>query len=326
MRYIKIGNTSIKASVVGLGTWAIGGWAWGGTNEKESVNAINAAFDSGINFIDTAPIYGKGISEKIIGKAIKGKRDKFVLGTKCGMIWHQNYGEFAFDYESTGEKIYKYLGKESIEYELNNSLKRLETDYIDLYQTHWPDKTTPIEETMSILKKLKEQGKIRAIGVCNVSLKELKEYQRYGILDSDQEKYNLLDREIENDTIPWCKGNNVTVISYSSFSRGILTGKIKPNRKFTKGDHRIGRNRYSRKNIIRINNLIDDYLKPIANRHKCSIGNIATAWILRNPGVIALCGVRDHKQAIENSVGANIKLNDFDFTDINNFINKYKEN
>lgn len=325
MRYEKLGSTKIKVSVIGLGTWAIGGWAWGGTNEKESIKAVNVALESGVNFIDTAPMYGKGLSEEIIGKAIKGKRDKVVLATKCGMIWHQKSGTFAFDYEGTGEKVYKYLGKESIEYELNNSLKRLKTDYLDLYQTHWQDQTTPIEQIMETLLKFKDQGKIRAIGVCNTTFNELKEYEKYGKLDSNQEKYNLLDREMENDVISWCINNNITFIAYSSLSRGVLTGKIKADRNFNVGDHRIGRKRYSERNLAYINGLISEYLFPIAEKHNCSIGNIATAWLLKTPGVIVLCGARNEAQAIENSLGADIKLDGIDLEKINSFINNYKE-
>ena len=204
-------------------------------------------------------------------------------------------------------------------------MKRLGTDYIDLYQTHWQDKTTPIEETMETLLKLKDQGKIRSIGICNASFEELKEYERCGILDSNQEKYNLLDREIEDEVIPWCEDKNITVIAYSSLSRGILTGKMEADREFNNGDHRIGRNRYSVKNIAQTNELIFKYLKPVADKHNCSIGNIATAWLLKTPGVIALCGARNKEQAVENALGADIKLDESDLKEIKNFIDNYKE-
>jgi len=325
LKYVKFGSTSIETSAIGLGTWAIGGWAWGGTDEKNLINAVNGALESGVNLIDTAPMYGKGLSEEIIGKAIKGKRDKVVLATKCGLIWHTKAGVYFFDYESTGEKVYKYLKKESIEYELNNSLKRLGTDYIDLYQTHWQDSTTPIEEIMEALLTLKDKGKIRAIGVCNASFEELKEYERYGKFDTNQGKYSLLDRNIENEIMPWCIGKNISIIAYGSLSKGMLTGKLRADRKFKNGDHRIGKKRFSVYNIAKTNDLIVKFLKPVADKHNCSIGNIATAWLLKNPRVIALCGARNEKQAIENAAGADIKLDESDLEEIKSFINNYEE-
>ena len=325
MRYKKLGPTSIKVSVIGLGTWAIGGWAWGGTDEKQSIDAINGALDSGINLIDMAPMYGKGLSEEIVGKAIKGKRDKIVLATKCGLVWDKQVGLYFFDYEDTGEKVYKCLKKDSIEEELNKSLKRLKTDYIDLYQTHWQDSTTPITETMEKLLELKEKGKIRAIGVCNSSLDELKEYERNGEIASYQEKYSLLDRDIEKEIIPWCNKKNISFISYGSLSKGLLTGKLNSDRKFKKGDHRIGKQRYFEKTIFRTNGIIKKYLEPIAEKHRCSVGNIAVAWLLKNSGIISLCGARNEKQAIENAKGADVTLDEFDLNEIQYFVNDFKE-
>mgnify|MGYP005812061173 CR=1 FL=1 len=175
-----IGSSGIKASVVGLGTWAIGGWMWGGTEEKQSVEAIQHSIDEGISLIDTAPAYGQGLSETIVGKAIEGRRDKVVLATKCGLVWHTQKGNHFFDYD--GKPVHRYLGKESIIHELEQSLTRLKTDYIDLYITHWQDPTTPVQETMEALETLKSQGKIRAIGASNVSADNLKAYLAAGQL------------------------------------------------------------------------------------------------------------------------------------------------
>ena len=324
MRYTKLGTTSIKVSVVGLGTGPIGGRWWGGTDEKESINAVNASIDSGVNFIDTAPLYGKGLSEEFVAKAIKGKRDKIILATKCGLRWEINKGLYSSDY-APGEPIYRYLGKESVEYELEQSLKRLDTDYIDLYQTHWQDPTTPIEETMETLLSLKEKGEIRAIGVCNISLKEIREYKKFGQIDSDQEEYNILDRNIEDELMPWCINEHISILTYRTLSKGLLTGKLTPDRKYKGDDERIEEKRFSAENISQTNNLLEKYLRPIADRHNCTLGQVALAWVIKNPKVIALCGARNAKQAVENAGGSDITLDKSDMGKIIDFINNYNE-
>ncbi len=192
MRYKSLGQSGIEASVVGLGTWAIGGWWWGGNDERESVRAIQAAIDAGVTLIDTAPAYGLGRSEEIVGKALEGRRDRVVLATKCGLVWHTNAGTPFFS--EFGKPVHKYLGPDSIRYEIEQSLRRLKTDVIDLYQTHWQDSTTRIEETMAVLLDLKAEGKIRAIGVSNADCQQIEEYRAVGPVDADQEKYSMLDR------------------------------------------------------------------------------------------------------------------------------------
>ena len=244
MRYAKLGNSNIDVSVIGLGTWAIGGRWWGGTDEKDSIEAIIASIDAGINFIDTAPAYGQGLAEEFIAKALKGKtRDKIILATKCGLRWYLKKGCYFFDY-SPGVPVYRYLGSKSMEHELDLSLKRLKTDYIDLYQSHWQDPTTPIAETMETFLKMKEKGKIRAIGVSNISIDQIKEYSTSGTIDTDQEKYNILDRDVEAKLLPWCKQNGASMLAYSPMAKGLLTGKISPDRIFSKDDSRFGDERY----------------------------------------------------------------------------------
>ena len=230
MLYRKLGLSGIDVSAVGFGAWAIGGWMWGGADENQAVEAIHAALDHGVTLIDTAPIYGFGRSEEIVGRAIRGRRDKVVLATKCGMVWDREEGEFFFHANQEGvtmrpseKKIYKCLRPESIREELERSLKRLGTDHVDLYQTHWQEKTTPIADTMATLVKLKEEGKIRAIGVCNATLMQLAEY---GSLDSDQEKYSLLDREIEqNGSLAYCRRQGIGVLPYSPLANGLSDGQ-----------------------------------------------------------------------------------------------------
>ena len=325
MRYLKLGNSQIEVSVIGLGTWAIGGKWWGGTDEKKSVEAIQASIDMGINFIDTAPAYGQGLSERLIEKAIKGRRDKVVIATKCGLRWDLKKGFYFFDY-APGVPMYRYLGRESMEYELDQSMKRLGTDYIDLYQSHWQDPTTPISETMEAFMKMKEKGKIRAIGVSNATLDEIKEYVKYGVINSDQEKYSLIDRGVESAILPWCEKNDVSMLAYSSMSKGLLTGKITPDRKFKSGDSRLDDPRYSAENIEKTNKLLEKHLESVAKKHNSSYGHIAVAWLIKDSKVIALCGARDKEQAAENVLAGDIELDKNDMEKVENFINEYNEN
>lgn len=184
-----IGSSGIEASAIGLGTWAIGGWMWGGTDEPEAIAAIRASLDAGVTLIDTAPAYGMGRSEEIVGAAIAGRRDEVVLVTKCGLVWHTDKGRHFFD--QNDKPVHRYLGPESIAHELDESLRRLRTDHIDLYLTHWQDPTTPIAETMGALEDLRAKGKIRAIGASNVTRADLAAYLAAGRLDAIQEQYSM---------------------------------------------------------------------------------------------------------------------------------------
>ena len=234
----EIGRSGIKASAVGLGTWAIGGWMWGGTDEAASINAIEASIDAGISLIDTAPAYGLGRSEELVGQAIAGKRDKVVLSTKCGLNWHSGKGNRFF--EQDGVPVHRYLGADGIAHEVEQSLKRLRTDYIDHYITHWQDPTTPIADTMEALLRLRDQGKIRSIGASNVSPDDLRVYLATGGLDAIQERYSMLDRGIEQTLLPMVRPAGVSTLSYSSLALGLLTGKISASRVFEGDDQRAG--------------------------------------------------------------------------------------
>ncbi|MCG9478583.1 MAG: aldo/keto reductase [Actinomycetia bacterium] len=300
MRFITLGKTDIKVSVVGFGAWAIGGWMWGGTDHKKSVRAVETAIDSGINLIDTAPAYGQGLSEKIVGQAIKGKRDKVIIATKCGLVCHIQEGEYFFDYPS-GQQVYKCLRPESIRYEVEQSLKKLDIDYIDLYQTHWQDTTTPIEETMATLMDLKKEGKIRAIGASNAALEQLKQYAEFGQLDVDQEKYSLIDTGVEKEILPWCKDNKVTMLAYSPMGQGLLTGKMGPEREFKGDDLRKNGPRFSVENRKIMQNIIDNDFKPVAEKYGLSITQLSVAALISQGGVVALCGARDESQVTENA-------------------------
>ncbi len=305
-----IGSSGIEASAVGLGTWAIGGWRWGGTDEQRSITAIQASIDAGVSLIDTAPAYGQGLAEEIVGKAIRGRRDRVVLATKCGLVWHTTKGNHFFDYE--GRPVHRYLGPESIAYELEQSLKRLGTDHVDLYITHWQDPTTPIEETMRALERLKEQGKVGSIGASNVSVDELRAYLDAGRLDAIQERYSMLARDIESTLLPICARYGVAMLSYSSLALGLLSGRIGPDRVFEGDDLRKDNRRFSLANREKIAGLMAE-IAPIAEAHGATPAQIVIAWTLQQPGItFALCGARNAEQAIENAAAGRLRLSPSD--------------
>jgi len=301
-----IGASGISASAIGLGTWAIGGWMWGGTDEAQSIDTIRASIDEGVSLIDTAPAYGQGLSEEIVGKAIKGRRDKVVLATKLGLVWHTKKGNHFFDYD--GAPVHRYLGADSIVYEVEQSLRRLGTDHIDHYITHWQDPTTPVAETMEALDRLKTQGKIRSIGASNVSVDDVKAYLAAGQLDAVQQEYSMVVRDMERDLLPFCAENNVSVLSYSSLALGLLSGKIGPDRVFTGDDQRKDNPRFSQANRRKVAALMEA-IRPIAEAHGASEAQVVIAWTLQQPGItFSLCGARSPQQARENAQAGRIRL------------------
>ncbi|CTQ46995.1 aldo/keto reductase [Roseibium aggregatum] len=302
----EIGRSGIEASAIGLGTWAIGGWMWGGTDEAKSISAIQASIDEGISLIDTAPAYGQGLSEEIVGKAIAGRREKVVLATKCGLVWHTQKGNHFFDYD--GKPVHRYLGKDAIVHEVEQSLKRLGTDYIDHYITHWQDPTTPIAETMEALETLKTQGKIRSIGASNTTADDVKAYVAAGQLDAIQEEYSMIKRDIEETLVPLCLKEKVSVLSYSSLALGLLTGKIGPDRTFEGDDQRKDNPRFSVENRRKVARLMDA-IAPIAEAHGATKAQVVIAWTLQQPGItFSLCGARDPEQARENAKAGRLRL------------------
>lgn len=308
MKTRELGSSGISCSRVGLGTWAMGGWMWGGNDDAAAINAIHASIDSEVNLIDTAPAYGLGHAEELVGKAIQGHRDKMVISTKCGLVWHIQQGTHFFNEEGTD--VYRYLGKDSIAFELEQSLRRLQTDYIDLYFTHWQDETTPIEETMEALLNLKKQGKIRAIGISNANESILSKYLQYGPVDAIQEKYSLLDRELERDVIPLSRANNVSVHGYSSLALGLLAGPINPTRVFEGDDQRKSNPRFSSENRSLMSQFFTA-IDPIREIHRCSFSQLMIAWSLSNVD-LALCGARNAEQAKQNAGTGQIVLSESD--------------
>jgi aryl-alcohol dehydrogenase-like predicted oxidoreductase len=308
----KLGRSDVKATVITFGAWAIGGWMWGGADRKEAVEAIRASLDHGVTSIDTAPAYGQGLSEEICGEAIRGTdRTKIQLLTKYGLSWDTSKGEFFFrSRDSKGKEllIHKLASKESIMKECENSLKRMGTDYIDLYQIHWPDSTTPVSETMEAMQKLIKQGKIKAAGVCNYSTELMKEAEKTIPLASNQVPYSMVNRDIEKEVVPYARKSDMAIIAYSPLQRGLLTGKIRPGHRFNEGDTREGNMYFSDENISKVNAFLNK-LQPLAKEKKATIGQLVIRWTLEQPGItIALVGARNAAQAVENAKAGDIQI------------------
>jgi len=312
MEYRQIGETDLKCSAITFGAWAIGGWKWGGTDRNEAVKAIKAAYAEGVTSIDTAPAYGQGLSEEIIAEALEEiPRDKVQILTKFGLRWDIKKGVLFFKSKTLGGsdfEMYKFASKESILKECEDSLRRLKTDYIDLYQIHWHDVTTPISETMETLLRLKEQGKIREIGVCNYNVEWMKEAEQTITLASNQVSYSMIMRDIEKDIVPYCIENKKSVIAYSPLQRGVLTGKLKPGHVFSEGDHRQDLSHYTDENIKRTNLMLDK-LRPLAQSKGVTLAQLVLRWTIDQPGItIALAGARNVEQAIQNAKAVEIQL------------------
>jgi methylglyoxal reductase len=307
MRYRSIGGSGIHASVVALGGAPISGWPWGESEERQAIAAIHRCLEEGINLIDTAPVYGIGRSEKLIGKAIDGKRDKVVIASKCGLVWHVSKGT-PFHQKLCGKSIYRYLGPESIRYEIEKSLRRLNTDYIDLYQTHWQDPTTPISATMQTLLQLKQEGKIRVIGVSNCTFDQLRQYCALGPIGSVQEKYNMLHRAVEADLGPFCAQEEIALLAYTPLANGLLTGKVGTEREFATEDLRRDHPQFTSELRRRVQAMLEE-MRPIATSYSATLTQLAIAWTVSHPVVThALVGVRTAEQACENARAGSMVL------------------
>src|SRR3954452_4996529 len=309
-----LGKSDVRVTPVIFGAWAIGGWMWGGNDEKDSIDAIRAALDAGVNTIDTAAIYGFGYSEELVAKAIQGRpRDNVVLATKCGMRWNSEEGSDPWPQKNNqGEDVIirKNARAASIEYECEQSLKRLKTNVIDLYQIHWPDVSTPVEESIRAMENLRQSGKVRAIGVSNYDVEWLSRAVKVAPIASLQPHYNLLVRKIEEDVLPFCRKNNIGVIAYSPMARGLLTGKVGPDRKFNPGDHRANQKMFSVENRKRVIEALEK-IKPIAQKHNATLAQVVINWTLSEPGITAaIVGARNAEQAKQNAVAMSFKLSE----------------
>ena len=285
IEFAEIKGTDLKVSRVGLGTWAIGGWMWGGTDEAESIRAIRAALDLGITLIDTAPAYGFGRSEELVGQAIaeSGARDRVRIATKAGLEWRRG-------------QVFRNASAHRVRKEVEDSLRRLRTDRIDVYQIHWPDPLVPIEETAEVLRRLFEQGKIRAIGVSNFSPDQMTAFRSAAPLHVVQPPYNLFERQIEADVLPYAKQHHLTVLAYGSLCRGLLTGRMRGDTKFTGDDLRASDPkflppRYSQ--YLKAVGALDDLAR---GRYGKSVLALAVRWVLDQGPTVALWGARHPEQ------------------------------
>jgi methylglyoxal reductase len=309
---MKIGQSGIEASVVGIGAWAIGGDSqWGASDDAESIRTIHRARDLGVTLLDTAPAYGLGHSEEVVGKALAGRRGDYVLATKCGIRW--DIVEGALLMERDGVRIVRNSRPQRLAEEVEMSLRRLKTDYIDLYIVHWqalPEFPCPIAETMGFLMDLKKQGKIRAIGASNLTPEQFIEYADAGQLDLIQEKYSLLDRAAESRFFDLCAQRSVTFQAYSPLERGTLTGKITVD---TKVDITLAKSKikwFLPENLPKIAALGEKWA-PLCAKYDCSMTQLVIGWTTaqgNGHNVNALCGARKLGQIEENAKGADVVL------------------
>lgn len=318
---VQLGKSDLEISPIVFGAWAIGGWMWGGTDDKLALEAMRAGYDLGVTSIDTAPIYGMGHSEKIVGKFIKEVgREKVEILTKYGWNWKMERGEYIMDGATPGgssQKVYSYAGKDGIRMEVEDSLRRLGTDYIDLYQIHRPDATTPIEETMEEMEKLKQEGKIRAVGVSNHHVELMKNAMAVTELASTQSPYSMVYRKIEKDILPFSIENNIGILAYSPLQRGLLTGKITSDYEFGEGDHRPRTKFFKEPNRSRTNQFLE-LITPIAEDHGVTLAQLVINWTVQREGITAaLVGARNAKQAEENAKSLSFTLSEKEIQIIN---------
>lgn len=294
-----LGTSDVKITPIIMGTWQAGKRGWVGIDDAETTKAMRAAYDAGIVTFDTAEVYGEGHSERIVGAALADVRDKVVYATK---VWCAN-----MKYAQVIEAC-------------DRSLTNLQTDYIDLYQIHWPSGTwktevVPIAETMSALNQLKEQGKIRAIGVSNFERAQLEEAAQYGRIDSVQPPYSLFWRWVEKDLMPYCIEKNISILAYSPLAQGLLTGKFGPDVKFEDEEFRSKNKLFQGENFQRALSALER-LRPIAERHQCTLAQLALAWLTAQPQTSAIAGARNAEQAIANAKAAGVRLDAADLAEI----------
>src|SRR6266850_1374023 len=286
MEYSKMNGLNRKVSRIGLGTWAIGGFMWGGTDEQEALETIRAALEHGINLIDTAPAYGLGRAEELVGRALAkyGKREEVIIATKVGVEWR-------------GDQVFRNSTKARIMKEIDDSLRRLQTDYIDIYQVHWPDPLVPIEETATAMHELYKQGKIRAIGVSNYSLEQINVFRRLAPLHSAQPPYNLFEREVEKDVLPYCRTHRVSTLTYGSLCRGLLSGKMKPDTAFRGDDVRKSDPKFQPPRYAQYLKAVERLDRFAHENYGKRVLELAIRWTLDQPfATVALWGARHPAQ------------------------------
>lgn len=280
---VQIPKTQLKVSRVALGTWAMGGWMWGGSDQREAIATIHAALDQGINLIDTAPVYGFGASEEIVGAALDGVRAQTVIATKAGLDWRDG-------------KIYRNATRTRIMREIEDSLRRLRTDYIDIYQVHWPDPLVPVEETAEAMRSLYEQGKIRAIGVSNFSVAQMERFRQIAPLHVLQSPYNLFERGIEAEILPYCQANGIATLGYGALCRGLLSGRMRPDTTFLGDDLRRVDPKFQPPRFAQYLEAVRQLDELAQRRFHRRVIHLAVRWMLDKGIWVALWGGRHPNQ------------------------------
>ncbi|HUN43955.1 MAG TPA: aldo/keto reductase [Acetobacteraceae bacterium] len=297
MEQIEIRGTGMTSSRIALGTWAIGGWMWGGSDAQQSIATIQAAIDRGITMIDTAPVYGFGRSEEIVGQALAhgGRRNRVLIATKVGLNWHNG-------------QVFRDSSPVRIRQEVEDSLRRLRTDTIDLYQVHWPDPTVPIEDTARELERLFRAGKIRAIGVSNYSPDQMEQFRSASPLHANQPPYNAFERQVENDVLPYATRHGITVLAYGALCRGLLTGRMRADTKFDGDDLRLVDPKFQQPRYRQYLEAVDVLGRFARERYGRSVLALAVRWILDRGPTIALWGARrpDQLDPVEEIMGWSI--------------------
>lgn len=307
-----LGNNGPEITIIGFGAWAIGGpweYGWGKVDDKESIKALHRGLDLGINWIDTAAVYGLGHSEDVVAEALRGIREEVFLATKCGMVW-DNKGNVA-----------KNLKPQSIRREIEGSLRRLQTDHVDLYQFHWPDDTTPVEDSWSVMVDLVKEGKVRYIGVCNFSVQLLERCRKIAPVQSLQPPYHMLRRDFEKELFPYCETHKIGVVAYSPMASGLLTGKFDFDR-LSHDDWRRKDSQFNKVSRDKVTRLLQQ-LVPIAARHNVSVRQLAVAWVVRNENLTAaIVGARRAWQIEEIAGAADVMLSTVDNAEIESLLNQ----
>ena len=295
---VLIPGTQLRVSRVALGTWAMGGWMWGGADARESVATIGSALDRGINLIDTAPVYGFGVSEEIVGKALghSGLRSRALIATKVGLEWRDG-------------KVYRNATRRRIVQEIDDSLRRLRTDYIDIYQVHWPDPLTPVEETADAMRALHEQGKIRAIGVSNFSVEQMQRFRSVAPLHVLQAPYNLFERSIEPEILLYCRRNNIATLGYGALCRGLLSGRMRIDTKFEGDDLRRIDPKFQPPRFAQYLAAVQQ-LDQLAREFQRRVIHLAVRWMLDQGISVALWGARRPDQLDETQAVAGWSLDE----------------
>jgi aryl-alcohol dehydrogenase-like predicted oxidoreductase len=281
--FVQIPGTQLKVSRVALGTWAMGGWMWGGTDQREAIATIHAALNQGINLIDTAPVYGFGASEEIVGAALDGVRAQTVISTKTGLEWRDG-------------KIYRNATRARILQEIDDSLRRLRTDYIDIYHVHWPDPLVPVEETAEAMRSLYEQGKIRAIGVSNFSVSQMRRFRQVAPLHVLQPPYNLFERSVEAEILPYCQANGIATLGYGALCRGLLSGRMRADTAFQGDDLRRIDPKFQPSRFAEYLDAVRQLDELAQRRFHRRVIQLAVRWMLDQGISVALWGGRHPNQ------------------------------